>query len=808
MFIRIKKRKDIISVGDSFMNLKEVTDELFVGTVKYTVNQVNLIQDVSNAGSIVRVTFSTKNPKKDDPVKRVNPHLNPGLVPKVVATLYRDSVEFAKNLEKSNVLQLYVDSTSKVNNQLISSVKTNRSDLFNAVQMRSTDFSLQTVKQVGDTGIFAPILQTTSVTKDDAADFEAKKSLKTMLITERKDPSQVIQQSVPQLTPNHALNGTFSRANQVSSTLNLFYKHIIRTPEIGFGSTEHFSDEKKVLVLQSKFNNEVYLEKDFSIPISNLKNSDGSYKTLFVFFEVIDRFGVSQQVVEKLVDLSKSIEVFQTPKLPPTLSIYKNEKSLFGSLRISQQDPQARFVNLYRKNISHISSVPEEYIYADQFDLSPDEGERIFTVDVPAGSTIIYRAVPVGVNGVESFEYSNIVITSKLSDRRLKYASLAYTISSNGIELEIREVSPEAISFDVIRKDRTIFDSSYSIITSSPILVESGQTQYKVVDSSVKKKHVYEYAVKLHFRDGRSKNVGNIFVEYIPSADNVVDTKIKNLTVTFSPEPNVTFDLETNVISTDVDTLTRLLEQNNLLDFFSTDILKERSKLNELICYEVHRQDLTTGIIENFGIISDKSFSDEKFRVVNSVAPLRGGRQYRYVVTTLLRSPETLFEEFVKDAVDSSTKKKYSYKPFKFFQPITLERGSVTTSKTLKLNHAKEPFAFGNVGSFASAEVSFEKAISTVTDVKAETGFDDFIVIKWKYDGSLEDVDHFIVMKEFQGFRTMLGKSHALGGNKTFQYIKKISDDDAGELEFIVVPIFSDYQLGKEVKSNQLTVTK
>lgn len=790
------------------MNLDAVNDDIISGAVKYSVNQLKLIQDISNAGSIVRVTFSTKNPQQDDPVQRIKPDTNPQLVPRAVSTLYRDSVEHAKSLEKANILQINLDSTSKVNNQLISAAKTKRSDILNAVQIRSTDYSLQTVKQVSDTGIYAPVLQTTSVEKNDSVGFNSRSSLKTMLVTERKDPSYVVQQSVPGLDFKESLAGTHTKKKLISPTLNEFYRYIVRTPENGISSTEHFPEEKKVLVLQSQLDNEVSVKKDFSIPTSVIKNADGTYKTLFVFFEVLDNFGVCQQKVEKLVDVSKAVETFQIPKIPPTLSVYKNEKSMFGSLRISQKDLQAKFVNLYKKNISHFSSVIDDYIYADQFDLSAEEGERIFVVDVPAGSTIIYRAVPVGVNGVESFEYTNVVLTSKLADRRFKHAALSYRITNNGVEIEVREISPEAVSFDIVRKDRTIFDKSFSIVTSSSQLIEPGQTQYQIVDSAIKKKHVYEYAVRLHFRDGRNKTVGNIIVEYIPSADNVVDTKILNLSVTFSPDPNVTFDLETNVVSTDVDTLTKLLQQSNLLDFFSTDVLKERSKLNELICYEVHRQDLTTGVIENFGIISEKVFSDEKFRVINSVSPLKGGRQYRYVVTTLLRSPETLFEEFVKEAVDPGTRKKYAYKPFKFFQPITLERGSITTGKTLKLNHSKEPFAFGNVGSFASAEVSFEKTVASVSDVKAETIFDDFLVVRWKYAGALEDVDHFLIMKEFQGMRSVIGKSHAMSGNRSFQFMKKLSGDDLGELEFIVIPVFNDYQLGSESRSNFLTVSK
>ena len=804
MYIKVKKRKDIITVEDSFMSLSAITDDSLQGTVKYAVNQVKLIQDIQNAGSMVRITFATKNPKKFDPIKNVNPQLNPGLVPKAVASLYRDSIENAKNIQKANVLQVRSDSTSKVNNQLVAAVKTS-SNVSSAIQLRSTQYMLQTVKQVGDLGTFAPVLHATSLLKTDASTFDSKISLKTMLVTEGLDPSEVTNQSIPQLNSREALDGIHIKKNDISPTLNQFYKNIVRTPSTGIGSSENLPDKQKILVVQSVFGSQVSVPNDFSLPLDNIKNVDGTFKTMFVFFEVLDRLGIVQQKTEKSVDLSKIVEFFQTPKIPPTISVYKDAKNLLGSLRIQQQDPAAKFVNLYSKNVSHVSSEIETYFYVDQFDLVASEGEKIVTVDVPNGSSIIYRAIPVGSTGIESFEFTNIVMTSHAANRRFKHASLAFRITDNGIEIEVRELSPEAISFDVVRKDKTIFDKNFESITNSPILIDPSQTQYQIVDSSVKKRHNYEYAVVLFFKDGCKSIVGNIIAEYIPASPSIVDTKINNLSITFTPDPNVTFDLDTSVVSTDFDTLHKLLIQNNILDFFSEDVLKERSKLDDIICYGIQRHDMTSGTIESFGIISDKTFSDEKLRVVNSVSGLRVGHQYRYVVTTLLRSPETLFEEFTKEAVDATTKKKYVYHPFKFFQPITLERGSITTSKTLQLNHALEPFAFGNVGSFTTAEVSLERTISSVSDAKAETSFD-YIVVRWKYDGALDDVDYFIIMKEFQGMRSVIGKSHALSGNKTFQYVKEISDDDIGELEFIIVPVFSNYQLGVEVRSNSLVV--
>lgn len=808
MYISIKKRKDIIDVDDSFVRIESVDDSKISGTVNYFVNQVNLIKDSENIGSIVRVTFSTKNPKKDDPVKNINPQKNPQIVPKIVSTLYRDSVEYAKNIEKSSILQMNVDSTSRVDNQVITAVKANSTNISSIVQLRTTQYALRTVKELNDSGQATPILQTTSLKKNDAADFNSKSSLKQMILSERKDPSGIVNQSIAHISPKESLAGTHKKKSISSPILGEMYKSVTRTPDIENRSIEDLEEQKRVLVVESVLADTVDVKKTFSLDLEKIQNQNSTFKTLFVFFDVIDRNGIIQQQIQKIVDLSRMIEIFRTPRIPPTLAVFKNDNEVFGSLRIRQEDPEAKFINLYKKVVSHTSNVVGEYFYCDQIELTKKEGEKIVTVDSPSGSTILYRAIPVGASGLEGLEFTNVVMTSKSSNRSLRYASLAYKITNNGIELEVREISPEAVSFDILRKDKTIFEKTYSLVSNSLIFIDNSQLQYQIVDSSVKKKHVYEYAVGLNLKNGGKKIVGNIICEYIPSAESVVDTKISNVSISFSPEPNVTFDLETKVVDTDVDTLTKLLSANNLLDFFSEDVLRERSKLNELVCYEIQRQDLTTGTIESFGIVSDKIFDDQKLRVVNSVSPLRSKRQYRYVITTLLRSPETLFEDFVKQSVDLVTKKKYSYKPFKFFQPITLERGSITTSKTLKLNHAQEPFAFGNIGSFVSTEVSFDSIPYNITDVKIEKLFEDYISIRWKYDGDLKDVDHFLVIREIQGIRSIVGKSHALSGNRTFQYLKSISSDDNGELEFIVVPIFSDYQLGNEAKSNRLVVFK
>jgi hypothetical protein len=161
---------------------------------------------------------------------------------------------------------------------------------------------------------------------------------------------------------------------------------------------------------------------------------------------------------------------------------------------------------------------------------------------------------------------------------------------------------------------------------------------------------------------------------------------------------------------------------------------------------------------------------------------------------------------FVKNAVDPTTKKKYTYYPAKFHHPITLTIGNITSPQTLIAHYPKSQFSFGNVGNLASVDVSFANDSVYITESSSEAFDRKTNVIRWSINGSPETIDHFIIMKEFLGQRTVIGKSHAINDTTTFRFFHELSTSDIGEFVYIIVPVFANYAVGQESKTNTVKV--
>jgi hypothetical protein len=175
-------------------------------------------------------------------------------------------------------------------------------------------------------------------------------------------------------------------------------------------------------------------------------------------------------------------------------------------------------------------------------------------------------------------------------------------------------------------------------------------------------------------------------------------------------------------------------------------------------------------------------------------------------VTTLLRQPETMFQEFVKTSVDQVTKKSYNFSPAKFLHPLALTKGIIVTSAGLKTRFAKEPMAHGIVGTLQTVEVSFDNQPARVIDASTAR-FNKYLnVLTWKLEGSISQVDHFLIVKDVHGVRTVIGKAHSDFKFGNCQYLHPLTSRDKGEIKYIITPVFNDYTLGVPVSTNAVIV--
>jgi hypothetical protein len=165
-----------------------------------------------------------------------------------------------------------------------------------------------------------------------------------------------------------------------------------------------------------------------------------------------------------------------------------------------------------------------------------------------------------------------------------------------------------------------------------------------------------------------------------------------------------------------------------------------------------------------------------------------------------------MFETFQKSMVDRITKKPYKFSPSKFLHPITLKRGTIVSSIGLKTKYGQDQMFYGTIGLSKTLDVSFDKIIAEIVDFNVTQFTKNTNLLTWRIQGLIEKVDHFILMKEVNGIRTIIGKAHSEFEYGNCQFYHNLTRRDIGELRYVIVAVYDDYNSSKFVKSNTIVI--
>jgi len=380
---------------------------------------------------------------------------------------------------------------------------------------------------------------------------------------------------------------------------------------------------------------------------------------------------------------------------------------------------------------------------------------------------------------------------------------------ASGVQLEVRQIPSDVVSIQLLRWNMTTHESTYSTVSNGVEFIDDSMRAADFVtttDTDVLPGNVYRYVARLIFTNGSYEDFGDATVEFMLPTPGQVDTKVENVTVDHTNVPNVRFDVTTITTDTDVQVVLKMLRDQGMQQFFQNDLQLQRDQLNDLVAHNVQRVDLTTGKREDFGVMTTQKFDDSLLRRNLAIDPLFYGHKYRYEITPLLRAPETLFSEHVKQSVDSNTNKQYSFKPSKFLHPAALKRGVLTTTTGASQRYAKEPMSYGAVGAVTPVEVSFDGDAASVVASSAMR-FDRYLnVVTWSVLGDMNQVDHFLVFKQVNGVRTLVGKTHSEFAYGNCQYLHSLSNKDVGAITYVIVPIMDDYKVGRSSSTNVVLI--
>lgn len=573
----------------------------------------------------------------------------------------------------------------------------------------------------------------------------------------------------------------------------------------------NLSNHNSVVTVQKSVSSFVTVTETVNIPISQIGRSN--FNVVFDLMMDDSRIYQSEKrFVNHSVNLTQLL-----PTEPPIVKPLSGGAVGRAIFEVKQIDKYANGFFVYRRELNP-NAVMRNAKYTLVEKISLLAGQSTFFEDrISTINKVIYRFIPfadedmpatVFTSCVASFNRGTI-IKKNTHDRRPIFAIINPHIDNEQIVINISDYTPDAINLRILKRNLSSFEKNFSIIANLN-LANNALSEVKYKDSNVKPNHIYEYQVEMVFPDGRiGKAPTNAVIEYSPVTNNIAVTKVNNLINTsYEGMADVAFDIEYSVSETNFEFIKKLFSEQGLSTEYQEEITFNKEKLTSLFAYKVLRTNQTTGLIESFGIITDKHFSDRKFGLSRSVKDLESSNKYIYTIITYVRNPETVLPKYTRevDIVVAGQPSSYTLIPYKWRQPITLTDGNIVTTRALRANHSKSELEQGTVVDIKYIPVNTVNVLPTIETAQASKVKDDTVYIEWKVVGELEKIDHFIIKLNIHGMTTLIGTCHAISANKSFVFVDPLTNGEQGQLEYTIIPVYYDYTEGKSYKTNTVVI--
>lgn len=779
MLVRLQNLYNIVSLhAEDWLTLQSVDETGLHFELKYHYNV-----DVGLAKKITKIAFEVA--KYNVPSVKPSRDTSREAIDSVLAIRTSTITKLIKYDEEAVLVKKNSDPTKRIANDQISSKNSvNREDV-------NSDM--------------AKALRTLSVQHDLAITFDDTVKTSVKLLSAGVDPSSAYAMKDPGLTLDEMVKGTTSNAHLNSAVDKLLYKY--KTLPFALPITQSMPGETGLVnsselnvsnvALNNDSTNNVVVKDNFVLSNSNVNES-----TLVVTLRAQDSSGVTVQTITRTFQPAERLKFYNIPKLPPIAKISDSTDKLYTTVCIRQQDPRARGVKVYKRKYGFSVQNTEPYTLIADIELSASDGWKYLPLSVAVDNPLIYRFVAVGINGELGTSYDSIVVKPRVLNAKVSNVSIAASSEEKRVKLEVSNIPQDVVSFKVMKQDYEI-DRSKLLSVSDVVFVNrlNSVGNYVVYDNNVKSHSVYVYVCRMYQDNGNVYDKICTHHEHVPYAENLVDIKLLNPALTNN---NIGYDfsftIQANFNATKTDELKTLLEAHGSYDVFFEDIAEIRSKLGDLTAFSVKRLNLTTGDVENMGIHKNNTtFVDSENTTLNGSSNLQIGTKYRYFVSALARSPETMLEEYIKTTVDKFTKRTYQYSPFKFYHPIVRENGQLVEPDTVKYLHTQEQMTFGELGVFDTIDVDISVSAAVVENATLETIDSNTMVAQWSMKKDVvSSVDHFVVFYEKDKVRKTLDRVHCSIEQDSFLHVFE-KNLDLVNAEFYVAPVMFDFTQGDAI---------
>jgi len=718
-----------------------------------------------------------------------------------------------KSIIKNNqniIFQRYADITSKIDKQLLYFIKNDKDIVTTQTGLIKRKITLQRKIDDQNSGIkTVPIKQELShhnlsdFDKIDTIDKESQKT-RIRLLNKGISPSVITNLTKRSISAHEKLNGTVRKITYPESNLdlvditNLCYIHGTETKKIDF-SFETVINQK----FDDNINVTVPVVLDSSLSQGNLLIVE------FSLLQTVTNFSSTKQVnviekVEKKLDIQSHINDFYRFSKPfEVISSSVNGQIFF---EIKQLEKFKRVggnkLRVFKKVISDDMSDVYKLVQFENVDSYFSEFEttkKLFITNFYNESSI-FRFVPVNFYNENSCEFTDVVITPQ---RKIKTNRLVIIPSLSRGEVIVEFFNTDFLDIVAIRlliRNVTTKEKDYSLeVNTIGIDNNYGYLNSTKLNNLIPY-HIYELTTKLVFRDGTEAL--SSYSTLIENTPYTISIDIPEITPLVSDD-DITFELNSVVPEDQVGLIKRLLL--SVSSTYNEESLNSRNApLDKFLAFNIIRYDLSNGDVTNLGIIgNNETFSDSRQSKVNATNKAKPGIRYKYLVYPLLRDPKNVIETNVI-LKDQDTKREYKFNPRKHNHPIAMTRGTIVSQRFID-SDTKNDMLYGKIGTSTSVEVTIPVRNNLqVTNCTAKFINRKKIILSWNVDSDIKNIDHFIILKEINDVRTIIGKSHCLQSNLNFFH--DLTQNDVGNFRFLIIPISKNYLSLQPIYSNYLLI--
>ncbi len=821
MKIKVSQQTNIIDTEESVATLNDITSQLYHYVTSYTINMSRALKA---GGHVVNISVATSLPNSS-PKPILTNASNPaglsglsfGQVTSAILTKNATIKDAVRNNRSNYLYTIVSDFTSRIPNDKTAAISHAVKNSTNIALGQTRKFMALSLQDLATANVRPSVLETPLVrATQTSANADEIRNISNQLIHDRGvDPASLL---VRQNAVSHSKKVHAGTTVAPTST-----KQQIEEPRLGGRlidslnqtgllvkpNTQNLSNGSMVVqpILLSDEVVTIFEKLDLAVGLVGISD-------FYLIMELVSFTGTVIQSLTRFVEHGKNVAALTTPRSAPNLTSVSVSKIGTNVLEITQNDNQAVGVNVYRKTLSKSQLVDDaEYSFLGRVALTTQDGTKKIEDLTSNFNPIIYRAIPYGKNNTLCAEFASVLVkgqkltigTNTKEHGKNKFVSMGYQITEGGIEVSLQNVPVGVVALSLLKRDLT--SKQIERYVGKPLQTTGQGSVYRIVDAAVSSGRIYLYRCKMIYKDGSEESGSNeLIINYVPEKTNVINTRILNSSVIQNGDKlDVQFDIESSFIDSDEDVLRRVLGSQNLLSYFGPDITKE--KLQSLAAYGIVRTNISTGLIEDFGVVFTNKFSDIGLGEVRGVTLPQPGQKYSYDVTTFLRTPATALQGYEQQVTDVMfPSKSFSYTPWNWRHPVTLQEGNFITQASLQRNHAGTQFTFGEVGKITTTYVSLENSMPSLLSAKATKINQKTIRVQWKIQGSATKIDHFIVMMDVLGMRTVVGKSHNVTETNYFEFIDSLDNGEKGELKYVIIPVYFDYGRGKETQTNKVLI--